>query len=246
MSTQDTNAPAQGAAPTGDNPPAPAAAEPSAPATDVTPPAPAPAEETVTVKKSDWDRQVGRQSALDRKEKLLERREKALARGEVFSFKQQAPAAPAQGASPAGDDEPGVATSEDLKAERMLIRLSASPEYREVLDADPTFRDLLSQNPLSLLPIYASDAIDAEDAVELMKEELNRRKESATAAPAAAPAAPAPTPAPQTVETGAPSVEGALATEGMQDKEYTEAIASGSTKGIAQGLAHRFAKMRRH
>jgi hypothetical protein len=241
MSTQDTNAPAQPVVPAaGDNPPAAPAV--SAPATDVTPPAPAPVvDETVTVKKSDWDRHLSRQSFLDKKEATLTKREQALARGEVFSFKQ--PVAPTQNdAQPPAGGQEEFSVVQDRKAERGLIALALQPEYRDVLDADPTFRDMLTKAPLSVLPLYAPDSVDAEDAVQQITELLNDRK--AKLAPA--PAAPAPEPvpaAPVTVQPGAPSP--GIAEEGLQDQQYTDAIAPGTVKGIAEGLKHRFSKTAR-
>lgn len=79
--------------------------------------------------------------------------------------------------TPASDEAPhdDKMKEEDRKAERGLINLALDPAYREVLDASPDLRNMLTKNPLSLLPIYASKAVDAQDAIELMKEELDRR-----------------------------------------------------------------------
>lgn len=244
MSTQDTIAPVSDAAPVVETNPS-AAPAPATPATEVTTPANPQGEETVTVKKSDWDRTQGRQSYLDKKEATITRREQALARGEVFSFKQSVSPAQPVSPSPAGDDDITVSTAEDRKAERGLIALALKPEYRDVLDADPTFRDMLTKAPLSILPLYAADSVDAEDAVQQITEYLDDKKSKLTPAAPVAPVVPVQVVAPSTVQTGAPSFGEQVATEGLQDKAYTEAVASGTVKGIAEGLKHRFSQSAR-
>lgn len=69
---------------------------------------------------------------------------------------------------------------EDAKAERELLRLASDPELRTVLDADTTLRDLIRKNPIALVPIYAPDAIDAEDAVSQVRARLLERKPKET------------------------------------------------------------------
>lgn len=70
-------------------------------------------------------------------------------------------------------DEQGLV--EDRKAEKGLLALALDPAFREVLDADPTLRQLLTSNPLGVLPILAPDALDAEDAIELVRDSLTNR-----------------------------------------------------------------------
>ncbi len=88
-------------------------------------------------------------------------------------FKQQAPATP-----PSEDEKAEAAVAEDRKAERGLLAIAADPAYRKALDADPTLRNLLTTNPLSVLPMLAPDALDAEDAISLVKEELVKKVEA--------------------------------------------------------------------
>ena len=83
-----------------------------------------------------------------------------------------AAAAAAASASNAGDDE---ATTERLKAEKGIANLlMLNPEYQELLKKDETLKDVMLNNPLSLLTEY----IDAEDAVEQIQKKLNKRLET--------------------------------------------------------------------
>ena len=77
------------------------------------------------------------------------------------------------------EEKTAAAHAEDRKAERGLTRLALDPSFREVLDADPTLRNLLVENPLAVLPILAPDALDADDALSLVKEALIARKKPA-------------------------------------------------------------------
>ena len=90
-------------------------------------------------------------------------------------FKPATPATP-----PTPEERQAQAADEDRKAERGLLGIALDPAYREVLDKDPTLRDLLIKNPLAILPVLAPDALDADDAVSLVKEALNKRKVGAT------------------------------------------------------------------
>ena len=90
-------------------------------------------------------------------------------------FKPVTPATP-----PTPEERQAQAADEDRKAEGGLLSLALDPAYREVLDKDPTLRDLLIKNPLAILPVLAPDALDADDAVSLVKEALNKRKVGAT------------------------------------------------------------------
>lgn len=79
-------------------------------------------------------------------------------------------------APPSVEELEAQARSEDAKAERGILKLATNPEFRDVLDADPTLRDLITNNPSALLPIYAAEAVDAEDAINMIKEVLNAKK----------------------------------------------------------------------
>jgi hypothetical protein len=165
---------------------------PVAPA--ATPAAPAPATpEMVSLTKEAHDqlaRDAARASANQRKADLFDR----IQGGRGNHFKP----APAPAAAPSPEEAAQHGAEEDRKAERGLLALAADPAYREALDADPTLRDLLTKNPLAVLPVLAADALDADDAISLVKEALNKRK------PVSAPATPAvpPAPAPVTPPVG--------------------------------------------
>lgn len=243
MSTTDPIVPAPGGEGAGDNPPAPTPA-PAAAAPEATPVAPAVSEEeTVTLKKSDYEAHLGRISATDKKEARLNKFAQKIGYGKShFSQSAQPAAAPV---APSPEEAAEAASVEDRKAERGITRLALDPSYRAALDADPTFRDILSQNPLSLLDIYAPDALDAEDAVEQMKEELDRRAALASKPEPAAPAAPAPAPAPAEVPpAGHGSMgDGAIAEAAKDDPEYKDVVKTGTLKGVAAGIKHRLASV---
>lgn len=128
------------------------------------------------------------QSRADRYEKVL--KSNGLLGG--GHFKSAAPATP-----PTPEERQAQGAEEDRKAERGLLGIALDPAYREVLDKDPTLRDLLTKNPLAVLPIYAAEALDADDAVGLVKDMLSKR-----AAPPAKPMSAIP-PAPATPPAGA-------------------------------------------
>ena len=102
-------------------------------------------------------------------------------------FKSATPVTP-----PTPEERSAQAADEDRKAERGLMALALDPIYREVLDKDTTLRDMLTKNPLAILPVLAPDALDADDAISLIKEALNKRK-PAPMLPATPPTVP-PTP----------------------------------------------------
>jgi len=121
-------------------------------------------------KASEVDTARDLQGQADRKNARLE---KILNGGKgVGSFAKKTTAPPASEGAGEGDD---LGILEDRKAERGLLALAIDPKFREVLDADPTLRDLLTRNPLAVLPVLAPDALDAEDAIDLVKESLNQR-----------------------------------------------------------------------
>jgi len=139
-----------------------------------TPPAATPAQpaaEQVTLTKEESDqlrRDAARASANQSK---ADRYDRLVGSGKITGhFKPSVPATP-----PSKEEQEEAAATEDRKAEKGLIGLALDPAYREVLDADSTLRSLLTTNPLSILPMYAPDALDAEDAVSLVKEKLSAK-----------------------------------------------------------------------
>ena len=114
------------------------------------------------------------------------------------------PAAPP--VAPTQEELKDAGTAEDRKAERGLLSLALEPAYRQALDSDPTLRDLLTKNPLAVLPLYAPEALDADDAVSLVKEFLNKRIVPPTP-PVTPPAAPPATPPSGAVNPTAPQVD---------------------------------------
>ena len=123
------------------------------------------------------------QSEADRYKNILKKN--GLLGGGHFKPTPVAPATP-----PSQEDLQAAGAEEDRKAEKGLTALALDATYREVLDKDPTLRDLFHKNPLAVLPLLAPDAIDADDALTLVKDALEKRK------PAPAPATPPPIPAP--------------------------------------------------
>lgn len=152
----------------------------------VTPPVPP--VETVTLPKATVDqltKDAARASGNQRKADLYDK-----TFGKGGHFKPVPLATP-----PSPEDLKAAGQEEDRKAEKGLLGLALDPIYREVLDKDPTLRDLLTKNPLAVLPIFAPDALDADDAVSLVKDVLEKRK--------APPATPPTSPAPATPPVGA-------------------------------------------
>lgn len=172
----------------------PIAATPAA-APGGTPPAAAPAtpavpEATVTLTKEQHDQLVRDATRASTNQSKADRYDKIIGKG--GHFKPSTPATP-----PTPEEQREHAADEDRKAERGLLALAADPALRAVLDADPTLRSLLTNNPLAVLPLYANDALDAEDAVSLVKEALMKRIPAAPATPPGTPpAAPATPPTP--------------------------------------------------
>ena len=165
---------------------------PAAPA--ATPANNAPQGETVTLTKEEHE-QLARDAARAREsQSKADRYDRLMSRGGNH-FKPQASATP-----PSEDEQKAQAEAEDRKAEKGLMGLAVDPAYREVLDADPTLRTLLTTNPLAILPAYAPDALDADDAIALVKEKLVTRvdeiKKSKTPPPAGTPEKPSTPPAP--------------------------------------------------
>lgn len=178
----------QAATPAAENNGTPPVAPAATPAPAAAPAPAAVTPETVTLTKEAHDqlaRDAARASGNQRKADLWDRTNGGKGNGHF-----RAPAAPA--AAPSADDAAAAASAEDRKAERGLLALAADPALRAVLDADPTLRALLTTNPLAVLPMYANDALDADDAVTLVKEALLKR--AAPATPAVPPSTPPATP----------------------------------------------------
>lgn len=83
-----------------------------------------------------------------------------------------------QGGQPNAEPSSSIDYSEDEKksimdtAERKVLNLIAfEPKYQDVLSKDQTLKDIISRNPLALI----TEFIDAEDAVEQIKEMLDGR-----------------------------------------------------------------------
>lgn len=143
------------------------------PAAPATPAATTP--ETVTLSKEQHDqlaRDAARAASNQRKADLYD---KTVGKSNAGHFRPAAPVTP-----PSKEEMETRAAEEDRKAERGLLALAADPSLREVFDADPTLRNLITSNPLAVLPIYANDALDADDAVSLVKEALTKLKKPVT------------------------------------------------------------------
>lgn len=208
------------------------AATPAVEEVKTPPPAATPApvsqgSETVTLTKEEHERlqrdaarAASAQSRADRLERSRERN------GQHFGAAKQAPPP-----APSKEQEEERGHEEDVKAERGLVRLAVDPKYREILDSDPTLRDMITRNPLSLLPIYANDAFDAEDAIGLVREELDKRLASMKPATNPTPTTPAPA---SDVKTPPPG--GVNADTRNLDAEYEEARKHPSTERAIAGM----------
>lgn len=168
-------------------PAVPEVTPPATPATPVVTPAAPAAVVTLTPEEhAQLTRDASRAAANQRKADLYDRTVGSGRKSGHF-------AAPAPATPPSKEEMEAQASAEDAKAERALLALAASPEYRDVLDADPTLRNLFLTNPLAVLDMYAKDAVDAEDALTLVKDELGKLRKPATP-PANPPATPPATP----------------------------------------------------
>lgn len=153
------------------NTPTPPAATPAAPA--ATPQAPANEGLVLTFKTKEEKEQFERDAARARSnQSKADRYDRIVGKGGHFTPQSQAPVTP-----PSAEELAEKARQEDQKAERGLIGLAVDPKYRELLDSDPTLREMLTKNPLALLPSLAPDALDAEDAISLVAEALGKRAE---------------------------------------------------------------------
>ena len=152
---------ASAATPAPEEKPAETPAEPAAPAAPS-----APQGETVTLPKAEHDQLVRDASRTRRLQRANDRR----GGSGHFSPESQAPATP-----PSQEELAEKARQEDEKAKTGLTRIALDPKYRALFDADPTLREMITNNPLAVLPIYADDAIDAQDAIELVTEAFDER-----------------------------------------------------------------------
>lgn len=144
-------------------------------------PAKPPESETVTLTKAEHE-QLSRDAARAASaQSRADRLEKVLGRPNGATFRTPAAKAP----EPTKEEQDAQAIQEDRKAERGLMAVAIDPAYRDVLDADPTLRTLLTTNPLATLPLLAPDALDAEDAIELVKAKLEERKSGLKKTPTA-------------------------------------------------------------
>ncbi len=150
--------------------------------TRVVPPANTDNKDVITLTKSEHEALIAKGAEVEtarnlqaQADKKSARLEKLLNRGGVHSFAKNTTTPPADNG--AGNltrdelDEKGIV--EDRKAEKGLVAIAMNPKYREIFDADSTLRNLLSTNPLGVLPVLAPDALDAEDALELVTEKLD-------------------------------------------------------------------------
>lgn len=191
------------------------------------------AAETVTLTKEQHDqlaRDAARAASNQRKADLYDR---VVGKNGNGHFRAPAPAP----ATPPADDGKGEdwAAAEDRKAERGLLSLAVDPSLREVLDADPTLREMITKNPLAVLPILAPDALDAEDAVNLVKGALESRKKPSTP-PATPPATPATPPAPPAGGVNPQNKEVDEAVERARKNPNTENAIAGMIKARASGM----------
>lgn len=180
-----------------ETPPVPPVATPPVTPPATTPPVDAPREVTLSQEAHDQlQKDAARGSTNQRKADLYD---KTIGKKGKGHFQPTAPVEP-----PSEDEQAQAALAEDRKAERGLLAIVADPAYRTVLDADPTLRDLLTSNPLAALPMLAPDALDADDAISLVKEALEKRATSVTppTTPPATPAGETP-PATETPPVGA-------------------------------------------
>lgn len=131
------------------------------------------------------------------------------------------------------EDREAQAVEEDRKAERGLVAVAIDPKYRELLDSDTTLRNLFTQNPLGVLPVLAPEALDAEDAIALVREKLDERLASLKrVTPTANPA-----PAVETPKTPpSPPVGGINANDKAVDEEYEAAKKLPNTQQAIAGM----------
>lgn len=91
-----------------------------------------------------------------------------------------------------GNDNPsGSSVNEDTEAEQVrlesekgiFVLVASNPQYQELLGKDPTLKEVLLKNPLSLISEY----IDSEDAVDQIKKYLETRLQATAPNPSTPP-----------------------------------------------------------
>lgn len=191
-----------------------------------------PSTETVSLSKGDHEQLVrdaarasSAQSDADRYKNLLVKNGLL---GGSGHFKPAAPVTP-----PTQEERAAQGAEEDRKAERGLMGIALDPAYREVLDKDSTLRDMLTKNPLALLPVFAPDALDADDAVSLVRQALDKRKAPVASFPVA------PVTPPATPPAGAVNAQGKEVNEGVEAARKI----SDPQRAVAGMLKARFAGM---
>lgn len=201
------------------------------PATPVATPAETQPESTpvVTLSKEEHE-QLARDAARARaNQSKADRYDRMVSKGH-FNNAPQAPA------TPSPEDAAERASVEDRKAERGLLAMASDPKYRPLFDADPTLREMIVSNPLAVLPIYASDALDADDALALISEKFGERL-TKLQPPATPPAPETPTAPPATPPAGAIN-----ASEELPNQEYEAASKHPVTENAIAGMVQ--AKLR--
>lgn len=212
------------------------AATPAVPQNGNPPVAPAatpaiPAAETVSLSKEEHEKLVRDAARAPEAQSRADRYEGILKKNGLLGGSGHFRPAPAPAAPVSPEDKQAAAAEEDRKAERGLISLALDPAYREVLDKDQTLRDLLTKNPLAILPVLAPDALDADDAVSLVREALNKRK-APPANPPANPSAPSTPPTPPTPPPGGVNPP----SSSVPNEEYEAARKNPKTEDAIAGM----------
>lgn len=209
------------------------AATPAAPAQPAAPaatPASVPEVKTVVLSAEEHAQLVRQASRAASAQSKLDRYEAAEGRANGSRFKG---VAPAKTPEPSKDDAEDQGIIEDRKAERGLMSVAMDPAFRDVLDADPTLRQMFTVNPLSVLPLLAPDALDAEDAILLVKGKLTERAQTLKKPAAPTPEQPKPaTPPAQNV----PPAGGVNTTHTEVDEAYEAAKKIPNTERAIAGM----------
>lgn len=185
---------------------------PVAPVTPTTVPAP----EVVTISKVDYDK-VSRDAARARANQSDADKYRAITKG--GHFKAPAPIVP-----PTQEELDAEGKNQDRIAERGLLQIAVDPAYRDVLDADPTLRDMFFKTPLAVLPLLANDAYNAEDAMTLVKEALDAKRVKPVVV------------APVVVPPPTPSAGAINANDKVIDEEYEVAKKNPNTETSLAGM----------
>jgi len=193
------------------------------PATPETPPA------TVTLSKEDHDRLLSDKARSDARATEAQRRgdrlEQAPRTGQGQGrFNPPSPATP----PPANGDVEAVAAEQAEIVRQGLMVIAIDPEFRELLDSDSTLRSMLTANPLGLLPMLAKDAVDADDAIALVKENLASRKAALKTSTT--------TPTPQPVTPPTPASPGVNIASVDKDEAYEKARSNPHTEQALAGM----------